>query len=117
MVLEIHDSERLSESNDGRGVHMHGQWSFHGTPYQIPESQQKVASPDWDSDDSEATIAYGGETEEDTSTSSITSTCGEDASGPECVEEESDDDGDELEPVYYPVELGGKILGVKRLVC
>ena len=61
----------------------------------------------WESDDSEATIAYGGETEEDTSTSSITSTCGEDASGPEDVEEESDDDGDELEPVYYPVELGG----------
>ena len=80
---------------------MHGQWSFHGTPYQIPESQQKVASPDWESDDSEATIAYGGETEEDTST------CGEDASGPEDVEEESDDDGDKLELVYYPVELGG----------
>ena len=86
---------------------MHGQWSFHGTPYQIPESQQKVASPDWESDDSEATIAYGGETEEDTSTSSITSTCGEDGSEPDDVEEESDDDGDELEPVYYPVELGG----------
>ena len=60
-----------------------------------------------ESDDSEATIAYGGETEEDASTSSITSTCGEDASGPEDVEEESDDDGDELESVYYPVELGG----------
>ena len=85
---------------------MHGQLPVHGTPYQIPESQQKVASPDWESD-SEATIAYGGETEEDTSTSSITSTCGEDASGPEDVEEESDDDGDELKPVYYPVELGG----------
>ena len=50
---------------------MHGQWSFHGTPYQIPESQQKVVSPNWESNDSEATIAYGGETEEDTSTSSL----------------------------------------------
>ena len=84
---------------------MHGQWSFHGTPYQIPESQQKVASPDWKSDDSEATIACGGETEEDASTSSITSTCGEYASGPEDVEEE--EDGDDLESIYYTVELGG----------
>ena len=69
---------------------MHGQWSFHGTPYQIPESQQKVASPDWESDDSEATIAYGGETEEDTSTSSITSTWGEDTTWSE--EEEGEEE-------------------------
>ena len=87
---------------------MHGQLPIHVTPYQGPESQQEVACPDWESDDSEATLAYGGETEEDTLTSSITSTCGEDASGPDDVEEESDDDGDELEPVYYPVEPGDK---------
>ena len=78
-----------------------------GRPIRFRSHNRKVASPDWESDDSEATIAYRGETEEDTSTSSRTSTCGEDASGPEDVEEESDDDGDELEPVYYPVELGG----------
>ena len=85
---------------------MHGQLPVHVTPYQGPESQQEVASPDWESD-SEATIAYDGESEGSTSTSLITSTCDEDASGPEDVEEESDDDGDELEPVYYPVDLGG----------
>ena len=69
---------------------MHGQWSFHGTPYQIPESQQKVASPDWESDDSEATIAYDGESEGSTSTSLITSTWGEDTTWSE--EEEGEEE-------------------------
>ena len=68
-----------------------------------------MASPDWEIDDSEATIAYGGETEEDTSTSSITSTCGKDASGPKDVKEEEDDDGDDLESVYLTRRTWGGV--------
>ena len=66
-----------------------------------------MASPDWESDDSEATIVYDGQSEGSTLTSLITSTWGEDTTGSEEEEGEEDSDNDELEPVYYPEELGG----------
>ena len=78
---------------------MHGQWSFHGMPYQIPESQQKVSSPDCESDDSEATIAYDGESEGSTSTSLVTSTWGEDTTW---SEEEEGEGEEEAELVLRP---------------
>lgn len=62
---------------------MHGHWPFHGAPYHRPVSPQEweLASPDSDND-SDVTVLYGLETEEETSLITSTWTT-DDSLGPE----------------------------------